>query len=193
LLHFHDPEVIDFDQGVAPGGPVEELAKIREEGLAEHLGVAGGPVSLLSRYLETGVFEVVLTHNRWTLADRSADALIDQAVGHGVGVINGAPFGGGALARETLPPGAYYAYQPMRPRTRSSIEAIRDICVEAGVPLGAAALQFSTRDRRIASTVVGGTRPERIAQTVEWATWPIPDDVWQAILGKAGASADLQN
>jgi D-threo-aldose 1-dehydrogenase len=46
------------------------------------------------------------------------------------------------------------------------------------VPLAAAALQFSLRDPRITSTIVGMTRPERIAQTVELAQHPIPDEIW---------------
>ena len=53
LLHLHDPERITFEEGVAPGGPVEALVDLRERGLAEHVGVAGGPVGLLRRYLDT--------------------------------------------------------------------------------------------------------------------------------------------
>ena len=44
LLHLHDPERITFAEGMAPGGPVEALVDLREQGLVEHLGVAGGPV-----------------------------------------------------------------------------------------------------------------------------------------------------
>lgn len=49
LLYLHDPEHITFEDGIATGGPVEELLRIRDEGLAEHLGVAGGPVELMER------------------------------------------------------------------------------------------------------------------------------------------------
>jgi hypothetical protein len=59
LLHLHDPERISFEEGVAPGGPVESLVDLRERGLVDHLGVAGGPVRLLQQYLDTGEFEVV--------------------------------------------------------------------------------------------------------------------------------------
>ena len=68
LLHLHDPERITFEEGSGPGGPVEALVDLRERGLVEHLGVAGGPVGLLQQYLDTGEFEVVLSHNRYTLA-----------------------------------------------------------------------------------------------------------------------------
>jgi D-threo-aldose 1-dehydrogenase len=53
-----------------------------------------------------------------------------------------------------------------------------EICERYGVPLGAAALQFSLRDARITSTVVGMSRPERIAQTLELARRQLPDDLW---------------
>jgi D-threo-aldose 1-dehydrogenase len=49
------------------------------------------------------------------------------------------------------------------------------------VPLAAAALQFSLRDPRVVSTIVGVSRPERLAQTLELAQQPIPASVWPAL------------
>ena len=53
---------------------------------------------------------------------------------------------------------------------------------EHDIPLAAAALQFSIRDPRIASTLLGVTRPERIAETVRLASVDIPEAAWQALL-----------
>src|ERR1044072_9442283 len=99
LMYLHDPGHISLAQGMGPGGPVEALLKLKDDGIAQHIGVAGGPVALMSRYLKTGAFEALITHNRWTLIDRSAGDLIDEAVDLGIGVVNGAPFGGGILAK----------------------------------------------------------------------------------------------
>jgi D-threo-aldose 1-dehydrogenase len=192
LLHFHDPERIAFDDAMAPGGAVAELARIRDEGLAGHLGVAGGPASLMARYLDIEVFEVLLTHNRWTLADRSADAVITQAHGSGYGVINAAPFGGGVLARGWDAVRGY-CYGPTNQATEEAIKAVELICAEVGIPLGAAALQFSTRDPRIDSTIVGVSRPERLAQIEAWAALDIPGDVWEALEAASGRDAGLTN
>lgn len=192
ILHLHDPERISFEEAMAPDGAVAELVRLREEGIAGHLGVAGGPTSLLSRFLDTEVFEVLLTHNRWTLADRTADGVIQQAHDAGYGVINAAPFGGGVLARGSSAVNTY-CYAPMSDETAAAIRTIEAICAEAAVPLGAAALQFSTRDDRIDSTVVGVSRPERIAEAAAWASFEIPDDVWSAILSASGHDAGLEN
>jgi D-threo-aldose 1-dehydrogenase len=180
LVYLHDPEVISFEEGMAPGGPVEALIRLQQQGLIEHLGVAGGPVELMARYLRTGAFEVLITHNRWTLVDRSADGLLDEAVALGVGAVNGAPFGGGILAKGTA---AYrsYCYSPADDEVLRRIREMEAACAEHGVPLAAAALQFSTRDPRIASTIVGISRPERVDETVRLASWAIPQQLWDVL------------
>ena len=114
LVHLHDPENISFEEGVAPGGPLEALQALKEEGLIAHLGVAGGPIDLLQRYIRTGAFAVVLTHNRFSLIDQSAEPLFDEAGELGVAVLNAAPFGGGVLAGAPQAQG-YYGYREAGP------------------------------------------------------------------------------
>jgi D-threo-aldose 1-dehydrogenase len=177
LVYLHDPEHISFEAGMAPGGPVEALVALRREGVIDHLGVAGGPVELMARYLRTGVFAALITHNRWTLVDRSADGLLDEAVSLGIGVVNGAPFGGGVLAKGTARVGSY-AYRTADDEVLRRVRAMEAACAAHDVPLAAAALQFSLRDPRITSTIVGVSRPERIAETARLATWDIPEPLW---------------
>jgi D-threo-aldose 1-dehydrogenase len=61
------------------------------------------------------------------------------------------------------------------------VRALRDVCREFDVPLAAAALQFSLKDPRIVSTIVGMSRPERVNQTLDLATHPIPAELWERI------------
>jgi D-threo-aldose 1-dehydrogenase len=61
---------------------------------------------------------------------------------------------------------------------------------QSGGSCGAAALQFSMRDPRVTSTVVGVSKPERIAPTLEWANWPIPDAAWDELLALPYTSED---
>jgi D-threo-aldose 1-dehydrogenase len=176
LVHLHDPEKIPFDEGVARGGPLEAMQALQGEGLIAHLGVAGGPIDLLRLYIRTGAFAVVLTHNRFTLVDRSAEPLFAEARELGVAVLNAAPFGGGVLAGDPQAKG-YYAYRKADPDLLARIEAIDAACRRHGVPLAAAALQFSLRDPRIVATVVGASRPERIDRMLELAGHQIPPEL----------------
>ena len=180
LVHLHDPERVDFGDATGTGGAVEALVALREEGVIDHLGVAGFDIDLLGRYVGLGVFDVLLTHNRFTLIDQGASALMDDAVSRGVAVLNAAPYGGGMLAKgpDIVP---RYCYAPASDDIVRRARAMKEICDAADVPLAAAALQFSMRDARITSTVVGMSRPERVAETVELATRDIPADVWQQL------------
>ncbi|HUE75694.1 MAG TPA: aldo/keto reductase, partial [Chloroflexota bacterium] len=67
---------------------------------------------------------------------------------------------------------------------------MQSICERHGVPLAAAALQFSLRDPRITSTVVGMTRPERLMQTVKLAQHPVPDALWAELETEAPSPGD---
>ena len=177
LVYLHDPEKISFEAGMAKGGPVEAMVRLRDEGVIQHIGVAGGPIDLMLRYLATGCFEAVISHNRYTLVDQSAEPLIEEARRRNVAFVNAAPFGGGMLVKgPDLQP--KYCYAPASQATISRVREMERLCKAHDVPLAAAALQFSLRDERIVSTIVGMSEPGRIAQTLDLANWPIPDDLW---------------
>lgn len=177
LVYLHDPEHTTFEQATAPGGPVETLQRLKEEGLIAHLGVAGGPIDMSMRYVETGVFAVAISHNRYTLLNTSAAPLLDLCARRGVANVNAAPYGSGILAKGSS---AYprYAYQEVSSDLLDRARRIEAICARYHVPLAAAALQFSLRDPRITSTIVGISKPERLAQTVELAQYPTPPELW---------------
>ena len=183
LVHLHDPEYLEepgrepFEYMMSPDGPVEVLISLKEEGIIEHLGIAGGPIDLMMRFVETDLFEAVITHNRYTLVNRTAEPLLDIAAERGVAALNAAPYGSGILAKG---PEAYARYE-YREAPHNVVEQVRKMenkCWEFGVTLAAAALQFSVRDPRVVSTIVGISRPERVGQTLELAAYPIPDELW---------------
>lgn len=187
LCYLHDAEHVGFEASMAPGGPVEELLAMREEGLVEHVGVAVGPNDLTRRFVETGAFEVMLTHNRFTLVDRGADAVIDAAVARGMGVVNAAVFGGGLLVKGTAAM-SRYAYAPAPDAVLQRVAAMEAACARHGVPLGAAALQWSTRDPRISSSIVGATRSAHVDDAVRFATTQIPAALWEELSPLAAPS-----
>ena len=180
LVYLHDPEHESFDHMMSDGGPVEVLSGLKEEGMIQHLGVAGGPIDLMIRFVETDLFEAVITHNRYTLVNRTADPLFDVAAEHGVAALNAAPYGSGILAKG---PDAYarYEYAEAPQGMVDQVSAMQDVCLEFDVPLAAAALQFSLNDPRIASTIVGMSRPERVQQTLELAAHQIPAELWERL------------
>ena len=180
LVYLHDPERISFEEATARGGAVEALVQLKEEGVVGHLGVAGGPIDLERRYVDLGAFDVVISHNRYTLVDQSAEPLMRDAAAQGMAFVNAAPYGGGMLVRgpDEVPT---YCYQPASDQTLARVRAMQRACEARGVPLAAAALQFSTRNGLVASTIVGMSSPERVEQTIRLAEWAIDDNLWQEL------------
>jgi D-threo-aldose 1-dehydrogenase len=180
LMHLHDPEHTTFEAAMAKNGPVEVLQQLKDEGLVEHLGVAGGPIDMEIRYVETGIFDAVITHNRYTLLDQTADPLLTIAHERGLGVLNAAPYGSGILAKG---PDAYprYQYQQAPPAMIEQTRRLAAACERHGISLRVAALHFSLRDPRIQSTIIGMTRPERVQQAVDDALTPVPDALWDEL------------
>ena len=181
LVYLHDPEKITFEEGVAAGGPLEALIALRDQGVIDYLGVAGGPIDLELQYLATEAFDAVISHNRFTLVDQSAEPLLDDAQARGVAFVNAAPFGGGMLVKgpDAVPT---YCYAPVSDEVLNRVRHMEFLCRQYGIPLAAAALQFSLRDPRVTSTIVGMSEPNRVAQTAELAELEIPGELWDALL-----------
>jgi D-threo-aldose 1-dehydrogenase len=180
LVYLHDPEAHDFADLSGPGGAVETLRALQEEGVVGHLGLAGGDVHEMARYLDLGGFEVLLVHNRWTLVDHSAEALIQQARSQGVAVVNAAIYGGGILAH----PGGgstTYGYRPASGDTMRAIAAMDEVCRKAGTDLRTAALQASVDDPRITATVVGFSKPSRLSSIVDGLTAELPTTLFDQL------------
>jgi D-threo-aldose 1-dehydrogenase len=182
VVYLHDPENISWEQAFAADGPVAALVAAREAGIIGTLGVAGGPSDLMRRYLDTGLFEALITHNRYTLADRSADRLLDHAHALGVHVTNASPYGGGFLTAWP-PPTERYAYGPAAPSVRRTAEQAAALCTAAGVPLIAAALAFSTEDPRIDRTIIGMRTVDDLRATRELLEVTLDDELLDALRG----------
>ena len=180
VVHFHDPENISFEEGVAKGGPLETLVGLKEEGVIAHLGGAGGAIDLMQRYIRTGAFDVVLTHNRFNLVDRSAEPLLDEAQELGVAVLNAAPFGGGILAG-SKPSQGYFAYREAGDEILRRIEHLQQTAASYDVPLAAVAIQFPMREPRITATLAGCVTPDEVDRLIDNACHEIPEALWEEL------------
>lgn len=179
LVYLHDPEFFSFDKMTEPGGAADTLLSLKDEGIIGHVGLAGGEVHEMARYLALGVFEVVLIHNRWTLVDHSAIELIAQAIDSGLAVINAAIYGGGILANPTG--STNYGYRPAKPETLQAIADMDRLCRQAGTDLATAALQASVKDSRITATIVGLSRPSRLRRIEQSLAAPLSPDVFERL------------
>lgn len=186
LYQFHDPFTVTVEEALAAGGPVEALVQLRDEGVIGAIGIAYGPLAETQAYVETGLFDLVLNHNRYTLVDRSAEPVFERSRALGMQVFNAAPFGGGTLANGERT----YGYRAMPGDFAAHIDRVRGLARGAGVDLAAAALQFSLRSRLVDTTVVGIPSLERLDALAGLIAAEVPEEFFAAVeaLGPPPAS-----
>ena len=140
VLRLHDPDLhMDYAASMRPDGPFYALRRLKEEGVAQFIGVATGSLQFLSDYLAMGFFDVILNHNHFTLLERDADVLIDACLARNVAFLNAAPYGGGILARGAMS-GAKYAYAPASDRQIGMVREIQTHAPRRAPCRGAAVL-----------------------------------------------------
>jgi D-threo-aldose 1-dehydrogenase len=142
--------------------------------------LAMGRVDVMLPLVRDWPFDVILSHNRFTLLNRSANALFDEAAARGVTIFNAAPYAGGILAKGSAQT-SKITYQDVTPEKLAPVQRVEAVCAEHELAPGAAALQFSMNDPRIASTIIGVSKPERVAQTLAWAKAQIPEQAWNSL------------
>ena len=181
ILHLHDPEhSADLTEITREGGALDELFKMKDEGIADAVGLAMGRLDIMLPILKERPFDALINHNRWTLLNRSADEVFDYASDKGIAILNAAPFAGGVLAKgaDRMPK---ISYSPADDTALEPVRRIEALVSAHGVAPGAAALQFSTRDPRITSTIVGVSRPERVREMLEWNDMSMPPELLEAL------------
>ncbi|MGJ8583975.1 MAG: aldo/keto reductase [Marinosulfonomonas sp.] len=181
MLHLHDPEhAQDLAEITGKGGAIDELFKMKEEGLCQAVGLAMGKIEIMFPILRDWDFDTLISHNRWTILNRQADEMFDYAHEQGMAILNAAPYAGGVLAKGSavMP---RLTYQLASEASLAPVRAVEALCATHGISPGALALQFSIRDPRITSTIVGVSKPERITQTLNWADEEISDAVWEEV------------
>ncbi|MDB4250196.1 aldo/keto reductase [Candidatus Pelagibacter sp.] len=182
ILFLHDPEYAkDITDITKKDGAMDELFKIKNEGLAKAAGVAMGKVDIMFPLLKNWDFDVIINHNRYTLLNREANEMYDYASSKNIAIFNAAPYAGGVLAKG---PDNFkkITYQDATEEKLAPAREFEKVCKKYNVELGAAALQFSLRDNRITSTICGVTSVESIEKNLAWANTNIPEEFWNEVL-----------
>ncbi|MBP0618059.1 aldo/keto reductase [Jiella mangrovi] len=190
ILHLHDPEyAADLSEVTREGGAFDALFRLKEEGLVGAVGLAMGRLDLMFPLLRERPFDALISHNRFTLLNRSASQMFDYAHDKGIAILNAAPYAGGVLAKGSDVM-KKVTYQDASEAELEPVRRVEEICSRLGVAPGAAALQFSMKDPRVTSTIVGVSKPERVAETLEWASAELPEALWQGLADMPFATDD---
>lgn len=180
IMLVHDPR--DLDPVFADDGALVALQRLKEEGVIGAIGLGCRPHEHHRRCIESGDFEVSLTFKDFNLLYQTAyDAVIQPAYVKGVGVINASIMVNGFLGGAD-PLGTTRERAKRHGSARDDLversSALWQWCQDRKVDLGTLNLHYCLKEKKIASTVIGFSRPERVDQNVAAYFAAIDDDIW---------------
>ena len=130
----------------------------------------------MKEFIATGQFDAVLSHNRFTLVDRSAGPLMDDACQRGVAFVNGAPYGGGMLAENPTSSPSTPTGRPGKPSRARSARCSGPARSMASAGRRGVAVLAPRPGVRLHG--VGVSEPSRIAEITALMSEQIPAGLW---------------
>jgi D-threo-aldose 1-dehydrogenase len=156
------------------------LAELRAQGVITAVGAGMNAVAPLTWLVERADLDCVLVAGRYTLLDDSAaKELFPLCLRRGVAVLAGGVFNSGILADPS--DGAHYDYAVADAALLARARRMRDICAGYGVPLPAAALQYTLRHPAVTAAVIGARSAEEVHADASYAKTHIPDALWGGV------------
>ena len=164
----HDPG--DIEVPLAPEHALDELLKLKEEGIIGHVGLGVRQHAFHRRAIETGQIEIVLSYLDYTLLDQSVgQTTLPLARQHGVGIILASVLGMGRLTG--VEPDV--VKEPVA-------HAMWAWCRAQGVNIRHLAMQFCLAAPIDGIVMAGPCNEQQVNDAYEAATAQVPAQVWAA-------------
>ncbi|WP_219838735.1 aldo/keto reductase [Paenibacillus sp. R14(2021)] len=180
ILFLHDIEFIQPEIIVEEALPA--LERLKQQGKIRYSGICGLPLALFEQLLPVIEVDAIISYCHYALNDTSLLSLLPLLEARGIGLVNASPLSMGLLSTRGTPD-----WHP-------ASEALKKACLEAarfvesqGQDMAKLAIQFSTRDERIPTTLVSTANPENIIRNIEWSEEHLDMALLNEVLGRLAA------
>ncbi len=173
IINVHDVEFSDLNQVVNETLPA--LVKLKEKGDVGHVGITDLQPENLKWVIENspkGTVEVVLSFCHYSLNDEMLLDYLDFFEENSVGVINASPFSMGLLSSRGAP-----EWHPAPQELKAACKRAAQACQEKNYPIEKLAVQYSTSNPRIATTLFSSANPANVLKNIGYVNEPLDLDL----------------
>ncbi len=189
LIHDLDAGYHGNDAGItarldelSEGGGYAALEELKRSGHIRAIGAGINVTGMIPRFLERFPLDFFLVAMPYTLLSQDAlERELPLCQERGAGVVIGAPFASGILAKGPDASDATYGYRPPESPVVDKARRIEAVCRRHGVPLAAAALQFPLAHPSVASIIPGPNAVDQVRQNLAWMRHEIPAQLWSEL------------
>lgn len=175
ILFLHDIEFAPFEE-VAEGAFLA-LDKLKQQGKIRFSGVSGLPLAVFEQSLAHKELDAVLSYCHYSLNDSSLLGTVPLLEEKGVGLVNASPLSMGLLSSR---PAA--DWHPASAEIREVCKKAADHCAAQGADITKLAVQYSTANERIPTTLVSTANPVNIRKNVEWTDEALDQELLNEVL-----------
>ncbi len=168
IIHIHDIEYQGrkhTEWALTEG--YEAVRELKLEGRIGNVSFGIYPIDLWKRIFGSMDVDAALVHNHYCLNDTQLLDLLPIAREKGIGIINGSPFASGLLTERGAP-----AWHPATPEDQSVFRAAAGFCRRQGVSISQLALQFSSQNPQIPTTLFSSASSESVRRNLQWHEIP---------------------
>ena len=170
----HDIEFVDMRQIVDETLPA--LRKVQRQGKVRFVGISGYPMKIFRFILDQAELDVILSYNQHTLQNTQLADLIPYLKQKGAGIMNAGPFSARLLTNAPLPT---WLKEPES--VKAAARQASKHCADQGVDIAQLALQFSTSNPDISTTIAGSANPQNIRKWAEWLKQPLDESLLREV------------
>jgi len=168
----HDPGNIEIP--LAPGNGLDELLKMKDEGIIGFVGLGVRSHNFHKRAIETGNIDIILTYLDYTLLDQSAgETTIPLAKKHDTGIILAS-----VLSMDKL--------TGIEPKNDPEAHKMWEWCNKRGISVRDLAIQFCLGVSMDGIVMPGPGTKKHVEEAYQSATADIPKEIWQDFKAEFG-------
>lgn len=164
-------------------GGYRAMRELRDSGAVRAIGLGVNETDVCVELLGKCELDCILLAGRYTLLEQPAlEKLLPLCERQRVSIICGGPFNSGILAAGSRA-GAkgHYNYAAPPAAVLERVRRLETLCVEHGVPLQAAALQFPLAHPAVATVVAGCANGAEARNIGKMFAHPVPAEFWRAL------------
>ncbi|HEX4022085.1 MAG TPA: aldo/keto reductase [Acidobacteriaceae bacterium] len=162
IIHIHDIEYQDrkhtewaFTEGY------DAVQELKREGRIGNVSFGIYPMDLWKRIFASVEIDAALIHNHYCLNDTQLLDLLPIARQKGIGIVNGSPFASGLLTDRGAP-----AWHPANAEDQGRFRAAAEFCKSQGTSISQLALQFSSQNPEIPTTMFSTANPQSVRRNI---------------------------
>lgn len=175
ILFLHDVEFVPADIMIEEAYPA--LLRLKQQGKIRFAGFSGLPIRLFEQLVPALEPDIVLSYCHYSLNDTALLGLLPLLEERGVGLVNASPLSMGLLGTRGTP-----EWHPASPRLKAACRRAAELCAARGADIAKLAVQFSTANERVPTTLVSTANPANIRRNAAWTDEPVDERLLAEVL-----------